>query len=89
MPCMRTTPEWGISPETKMAEDEYDDLVEALESVIDADLSVDACDAWEEEIDARHDDVTNELLLAIRDEPWQDDEIEASYPLLFNDTFHS
>jgi hypothetical protein len=75
----------GISTETKMAEDEHDDLGESAECVNDADLSVDACDAWEEEIDA----LTDELLAAIRDEPWQDDEIEASYPRLFNDTFHS
>lgn len=72
-----------------MAEDEYDDLGEVLESVIDADLSVDACDAWQEETDACYDELTNELLLAIRDEQWQEDEIEAGYPRLFDDTFHS
>ncbi len=68
-----------------MAEEKYDDLGEVLESVIDADLSVDACDAWQEETDACYD----ELLLAIRDEQWQEDEIEAGYPRLFDDTFHS
>jgi hypothetical protein len=56
MPRMRTTPsKKRISRKTTMALDAYDDLGEVLESAIDADLSVDACDAWAEETDARFD----------------------------------